>query len=215
MSGKVSLPPLPKNKITPKGGLIPVQPKEEFAQTATSHFSQKPQEAEETIHSKISAFFSGRMETVIDTIGLVLCSLTYVIHIADTYDGRIYEKILSADIGVMIYFLLEFLQQLYLAQHRMMFLLDILTLTKISTFVPLTYIFKDYKIDVIYKLTIVARSTRIVRYSLKYINAGFKDEVWRQMYTIYFTIFASVIITASVIQVFEADYRPTEVISEK
>lgn len=76
------------------------------------------------------------------------------------------------------------------------------------TIIPIFFVFTDFSSDglTVYKITLVARSIRIVKYLVKMFSSG-KNEVSRQIYTIFLTVFSLIIVTGGIIQVFEQSIR--------
>lgn len=194
-----------------KSRVLPKLPSQAVVPAAKEMYDANKAETEEEedvpLRVKIEEFVSGKVELFIDGISLVASVLSFAGHITDTYFPGFYQDFLWFDISVMIFYTSELLLQFYIAQHKFIFLRSDFTLIKISSIVPLSYIFYLKKMDVIYKITLVLRSFRIVRYLRKFLSFGNKNEVSRQIYTIVLTVFSLIIVTSGIIQVFESDIR--------
>jgi hypothetical protein len=162
-----------------------------------------------SLRVKIEGLLTGTLGKVIDRISLLLSFVSFVIHLTDTYVGGILTKFFWVDVSIMIFYVFEYLLYLYAAQHKMLSILTVTSIVNISTFMPLTFIFytNNPTTDAIYKITIVVRFERIVRYLIKLFSTG-KNEVSRQMYTILLTVFSLVLVTTGIIQVLESVIRP-------
>jgi hypothetical protein len=153
---------------------------------------------------RLESFLSGRVGTTIELVSLAVSILTVIAHITNTYiGGWIFRRFLYIDVAIMFFYFLEFLLQLYISQHKLLFFFSIYSFISISSFLPLTFVFYNLN-ELIYRITLVLRSIRIVRYLLKFFST-IKNEVSRQIYTIFLTVFSLILVTAGIIQVFEDD----------
>jgi voltage-gated potassium channel len=170
---------------------------------------------EVSLRVKLENLLTSTLGKIIDRISLLFSLVSFSIHIADTYQDGILADFYWIDISIMIFYVFEYLLYLYSAQHKLMFLLSYASLINISTFAPLTFIFitQNEEAMVAYKISIVLRFIRILRYLIKLLSTG-KNEVSRQMYTIFLTVAGLVMVTAGIIQVLEAQIRPTIIQNE-
>jgi hypothetical protein len=162
-----------------------------------------------SLRVKVENLLTGTLGKIVDRISLLVSFVAFVVHLMDTYIPGILQKFFWVDVGIMIFYVFEYLLYLYAAQHKVFFLFTVESLINITTFSPLCFIFIkwDNQIEAAYKITIVFRFMRIVRYLIKYLSTG-KNEVSRQMYTIFLTVFSLIIVTTGIIQVLEAVIRP-------
>jgi hypothetical protein len=202
-----------KGKIVPKPNRVTTMTsqKEVVEQTKAAGGGDD----EISIRVKLENLLTGNLGKAIDRISLLFSLVSFAIHIADSYQGGILEGFFWIDVGIMIFYVGEYLLYLYSAQHKVMFLLSYASVINIATFAPLAFIFvaNNEESMVAYKISIVLRFIRILRYLIKLLSTG-KNEVSRQMYTIFLTVAGLIIVTAGIIQVLEAQIRPSVIATQ-
>ena len=194
-----------KNKVSPKtmksaaGQMVKdsIEPvKEEDEQTEDLSF-----------RIKLETFLSGRVGIGLEIFSLSLSTISFVVHFIDSYKDGIFSRFQVVDIIIMVYYLIEYVLQFYISQHKLAFFFSNYSLMSTVTIWPLAFILAGVDITLYYKITLVLRVARIVRYLVKVFSLS-KNEVSRQIYTIFLTVFSLIIIPAGIIQVFEARIRP-------
>lgn len=167
-----------------------------------------------SLRIKIEKLVSGRFGSIVDLISLSFTVITFTLHLLQTYFNDIFEYLLKYDVIVMFFFAVEYLMQyslltrLYVSQHKIAYIFSVYPMICLFTITPLFFVFTDFSSDglTVYKITLVTRSIRIVRFLVKMFSSG-KNEVSRQIYTIFLTVFSLILVTAGIIQVFEQSIR--------
>lgn len=197
-----------KTKIVPKPGKATLvnTPKEPLEPSKSATVGDD----EISLRVKLENLLTGTLGKGIDRVSLMFSLVSFAIHIADTYKNGILQSFFWIDVGIMVFYIFEYLLYLYSAQHKLMFVLSYASLVNIATFAPLAFVFlaQNEEATVAYKISIVLRFIRILRYLIKLLSTG-KNEVSRQMYTIFLTVAGLVMVTAGIIQVLEAQIRPS------
>jgi hypothetical protein len=203
-----------KIKIVPKPNRVaPISSTKEVFEPAKTTAAG---DDEISLRVRLENLLTGNLGKAIDRISLLFSLVSFAIHIADTYKSGILQSFFWIDVGIMIFYVGEYLLYLYSAQHKVMFLLSSSSVINIATFAPLCFIFvaQNESAQVAYKISIVLRFIRILRYLIKLLSTG-KNEVSRQMYTIFLTVAGLIMVTAGIIQVLEAQIRPSVVAEQK
>lgn len=196
-----------KNKISPK---LPKAQPVAVKEQPDSNKQEEEQSEDVSFRIKLENFLSGKVGVTIELVSLAFSLASVVAHALDTYFDGVFEKFKIMDIIIMLYYLVEYILQFYIAQHKLSFLGSFYSLICLISFSPLVFVLADLRITIYYKITLVLRLARIVRYLVKILSIS-KNEVSRQIYTIFLTVFSLVVIPAGIIQVFEADVRAAAV----
>ena len=97
-------------------------------------------------------------------------------------------------------------KRFYISQHKLQYLTSFSSVTDLATISPIIFLILQEKHDILFNISMVIRSIRVVRVIHKKLQIG-KNEVTRQMFTIFLTVLTLIILSAALIQTFEYPER--------
>ncbi|MCQ2815709.1 MAG: ion channel, partial [archaeon] len=164
-------------------------------------------EGEGSFKMKLDQFLSNNfLKKIIEIISLVLAAVSYVIYIISTYfPEHKFRWFIYMEFGVCIYFNLETILNLYLAQHRISYLQQFHTIIDLfSSILPFFALIENFYLK---KIVEFSRSLLIFRIS-KYFSKNLKineDDVVRHILLMIFSFINLVLVFTCLFRIVEID----------
>lgn len=160
-----------------------------------------------TFRTQLDLFYNeGNKRKIIEITSVFLAFTTFIIFIVSTYFPEGLDWFNIFDTLCCSFFILEIVLHFFLAQHRMLFLLDLMNLADIFTcVVPLL---SSTSNSTIKKIVEAARSFRVLKVS-KFLNKNIKlnrNEVAKQVGIMILYILTQILIFTLLFRIIENDY---------